>query len=546
MEPVDSFALFLVFAKILMFLVAVCFLVSGLDDLFIDLCFIARCVYRKYFILPKHSPLTEERLLNSEEKRIAVMIPAWDESAVIQPMLKNTLKAINYKNYTIFVGTYLNDHATQREVDCMCVKNDRVQKIVTPHDGPTNKADCLNWIFNGIKLHEKKINARYEIFVMQDCEDVIHPLCYKLFNHLIPGKDMVQLPVESLKTKWHQMTGGHYLDEFAQSHYKDMLVREALGASIPAAGVGAAFSRNALDLVCAKRNNELFSIESLTEDYEFGFRLHQYKLKQAFVRFALMKTETRKSFLTGKTRLVQRPDVVCVREYFPDKFKFSVRQKSRWVVGITLQGWANLGWKGGLATRYMLFRDRKAILTNMSSLLGYLLVVLVAGMWAIETVFPDADHYPALLEKGSLLWNLLAINGVMFVNRVFMRGYCVYRLYNLQQALLSFPRMIWGNFINFLATGRAISQYMKFLKTGKFIKWDKTAHHYPSEAELAEELAVYRRKLGDLLVDNRDITSDQLSQALAIQKSKPEKLGHILQELGWLQPQVLDQALQRQ
>jgi len=35
---------------------------------------------------------------------------------------------------------------------------------------------------------------------MQDCEDVIHPLCYKLFNYLIPRIDMVQLPVESLST----------------------------------------------------------------------------------------------------------------------------------------------------------------------------------------------------------------------------------------------------------------------------------------------------------------------------------------------------------
>jgi adsorption protein B len=542
MESVDVFAFILVFAKILMTVVGLCFFISGLDDLFIDVCFIVRSVYRKYLVLPKHAALTETRLLDMAEKHVAVMIPAWDESAVIRLMLDNTLKAINYKNYTIFVGTYLNDLNTQREVDQVCQKTDQVQKIVTPHDGPTNKADCLNWIFNGIKLHEKKTGFRYEIFVMQDCEDVIHPLCYKLFNYLIPKKDMVQLPVESLKTKWHQLTGGHYLDEFAQSHYKDMLVREALGGSIPAAGVGAAFSRKALDLVCAKRNNELFSIDSLTEDYEFGFRLHEYKLKQAFVRFSLTKTDTKKSVLTGKTVRMQRQDVVCVREYFPNKFKFSVRQKSRWVLGITLQGWANLGWKGNLATRYMLFRDRKAILTNMSNLMGYLLVMLVLSLWGVEAVFPDAYHYPPLLEKDSLLWNLLFINGLLFLNRVFMRGFCVYKLYDMQQAVLSFPRMIWGNFINFLATGRAISQYMRYLKTGKFIKWDKTAHHYPTEAELA----AFRRKLGDLLVDSRVITVDQLNEALTIQKSKSKKLGEILQEQGWLQSQVLDQTLQRQ
>lgn len=542
MELLDVAAILLVIAKVLLTAVGIGFFISGLDDLFIDLCFVVRSVYRKIFITPKASPLTEKKLHDKPEQHVAVMIPAWDEAAVIRPMLENTLRSINYTNYTIFVGTYLNDLDTQREVDMVCAKSDRVQKIVTPHDGPTNKADCLNWIFAGIRAYEQKTGLRYEVFVMQDCEDVIHPLCYKLFNYLIPRKDMVQLPVESLRTKWYKLTGGHYLDEFAQSHYKDMVVREAISGCIPAAGVGAAFSRKAMDTVCAHRNNELFSVDSLTEDYEFGFRLHQYGLKQAFVRFMVKKTVLVKSFWTGKQIAVVRDDTVCVREFFPDKFKFSVRQKSRWVIGITLQGWTNLGWQGSLATRYMLFRDRKAILTNLLNLTGYVLVGVVLGLLAIEALFPDAYHFPALLERDSLLWNLLYLNGFLLLVRVFMRGYCVYKLYDLPQALLSFPRMILGNLINFLATGRAINQYLKFLKTGKFIKWDKTAHHYPSEAELAG----FRRKLGDVLIERRHITLEQLNEALAIQKQTPMRLGEILRERGWLHEDALDRALQMQ
>ena len=509
MDAIDFFAVLLVVAKILMIAVGICFLISGLDDLFIDICFIVRSVYRRLFILPKHPPLTQQKLLAVPEKHIAVMIPAWDESAVIRPMLENTLKSINYKNYTLFVGTYLNDLATQGEVDIVCARTEQVQKIVTPHDGPTNKADCLNWIFSGIRQHEKTTGIRHEIFVMQDCEDVIHALCYKLFNYLIPRKDMVQLPVASLNTKWYQFTGGHYLDEFAQSHHKDMPVREALGGSIPAAGVGAAFSRKALDLISAKRDGELFSIHSLTEDYEFGFRLHEYRLSQAFVKFSVPKTVLGKSFFTGRPVHKEYADLLCVREYFPSKFKFSVRQKSRWVIGITLQGWKNLGWNGGLATRYMLFRDRKSILTNLANLIGYLLVLLVCGMWAIQAAFPASYRFPPLLEEGSLLWHLLFVNAFLFAHRVLMRAYCVYRVYDLQQAVLSSPRMIWGNLINFLATGRAISQYLQYLKTGKFIKWDKTAHHYPTEVELA----MFRPKLDDSLINAQCIAEEQLPPA---------------------------------
>lgn len=542
METLDLIAYLLVAAKLLLTAVGIGFLISGLDDLFIDLCFVVRAAYRMVFVLPRIKPLTEKALLDKPEQHLAVMIPAWDESAVIRPMLENTLRALNYRNYTIFVGTYLNDLETQREVDRVCARSDRVIKIVTPHDGPTNKADCLNWIFAGIRAHEQKTGTRYEIFVMQDCEDVIHPLCYKLFNYLIPRKDMVQLPVESLRTKWTQFTGGHYLDEFAQSHYKDMVVREAISGCIPAAGVGAAFSRRAFDVICSKRDNELFSVDSLTEDYEFGFRLHQYGLKQAFVRFAVKKTVLKKSFWTGRQKAVERDDTVCVREFFPNKFKFSVRQKSRWVIGITLQGWANLGWQGRLATRYMLVRDRKSILTNLFNLVGYLLVGVVLGLWALNAVVADAYRFPSLLEEGSILWYLLYVNGFLFAVRAIMRGYCVYRLYDWQQALLSFPRMIWGNLINFLATGRAINQYLKYLKTGKFIKWDKTAHHYPSE----DELGAYRRRLGDVLLELKAVTVEQLSEALSMQKTKHKPLGEILRERGWVQEETLSHALQAQ
>lgn len=542
MDALDGMAELLISTKVLMGTVAIIFLISGIDDLFVDLVFVVRSVYRKYVIARKYPRLTERHLYAKPEQRVAVMIPAWDEAAVIRAMLENTVRTIQYSNFTIFVGTYPNDPATQAEVDAVCARHPEVVKVVTPHDGPTNKADCLNCIFHRIRLHEQQTALPYAIHVMQDCEDVIHPLCYKLFNYLIPRKDMVQLPVESLELRWKKFTGGHYLDEFAQSHYKDMVVREALGASIPAAGVGAAFSRHALDKICVARDGELFSIDSLTEDYEFGFRLGELKLKQAFVRFTVEKKVTRRNFWTGAPEQVTRREAVCVREFFPDQFKFSVRQKSRWVVGITLQGWRNLGWTGNLATRYMLFRDRKAILTNLANLVGYLMVLLVLGVYCLEWLLPEAYSYPSLIEADSILWKILYVNGLLFLIRVGMRAYCVLRTYGPLQACLSMPRMIWGNLINFLATTRAVSQYLQFLKTGKFIKWDKTAHHYPK----AEELVGYRRKIGDLLIDSEAITSDQLNHALSLQSKQPKRLGEILQELGWLQPSMLDEALLRQ
>ncbi|SMP71700.1 glycosyl transferase family protein [Noviherbaspirillum suwonense] len=542
MPSVDAFAYFLLFAKITMLLVGLCFLISGLDDLFIDICYACRNLYRRLVILPKCNALSEQRLREKEEQWIAIMVPAWDESAVIRPMLENTLRVLDYTNYRIFIGTYPNDLETQREVDLVREGNIQVHRITTPHDGPTNKADCLNWIYQGIHLYEKSHGMKFEIFVMQDCEDVIHPLCYRLFNYLIPRKDMVQLPVQSLETKWYQLTGGHYMDEFAQSHYKDMVVREAISGCIPAAGVGCGFSRKAFETIAGKNNNQLFSIDSLTEDYDFGFRLHRNGLKQVFVRYEVVRSVQKKQFLTGKITNVTKRETVCIREYFPAKFMYAVRQKSRWVVGITMQGWENLGWQGSLATRYMLFRDRKSILTNLLNLVGYLLVGLVLTVWFIQWLHPDTYKYPPLLEKNSLLWYVLYVNAFLLLLRILLRAYCVYRLHGTMHAFLSFPRMIWGNLINFLATMRAIKQYVRYLRTGKLIKWDKTTHQYPSE----EQLLSFRRKLGDILLDSRRITVDQLNHALKIQCEKPALLGEILKSLGWLQQHELDEFLLRQ
>ena len=210
MSPIDFFPYLLVIAKALLYGVAVVFFISGIDDLFIDLYYGVRSLYRQIFILPKHQPLTEEQLLQTSEQPIAILIPAWDESAVIRRMLENTLRALNYANYHIFVGTYPNDPGTQREVEIVREKVDNVHRTVCPKDGPTNKADCLNWIYQGIKLFEQENNLQFAIFVMEDAEDIIHPLTLKLFNYLIPRKDMIQLAVLPLPAKWYHFTEGHY------------------------------------------------------------------------------------------------------------------------------------------------------------------------------------------------------------------------------------------------------------------------------------------------------------------------------------------------
>jgi bacteriophage N4 adsorption protein B len=477
----DAIAYVLVICTGSTMVVGMVFLVSGLDDLFIDLCYLARAVYKRLFVLPHHPRLREEDLRTRPEQPIAVMIPAWHESSVIRQMLRNTRARLDYSNYVIFVGTYPNDPDTAREVDSLESAAPRIVRVTVPHDGPTNKADCLNWIYHGIRRHELEERIVFQIFVMQDCEDVIHPLCYQVFNYLIPRKDMVQLPVLSLERRWYEFTGGHYLDEFAQLHYKDLVVRELLDRSLPAAGVGVAFSRRALAAVAGANRSEIFSTRSLTEDYDFGFRLKRLGMRQIFVKFSVERGTTgARAQPSPGARTRGAAELVGVREYFPSTLRSAIRQKSRWVVGIVMQGWAHIGWSSDWRTNYMLYRDRKSLVTNLATVGGYVIVLLVLTVWGIQYLSPEGYRFPPIVQRGSALWNLLLANFAILLLRVGQRMYCVWRLHGVLQALLSAPRMAWGNIVNFAATVRAIRLYLGHLRTGKAIAWDKTDHIYPT------------------------------------------------------------------
>ncbi len=488
----------LVVAKALLAVVGIVCLLSGIDDFFIDVCFMVMAV-RRYRPAELERPLTEAELCAGLEQPIAIMVPAWDESAVIRRMVDNILNSVRYGNYHVFVGTYPNDPATQREVDAVAASFPNVHRVVCPNAGPTCKSDCLNWIYQAILDCEASEGITFQVFVIHDAEDLPHALSFKVFNRLMPRHDMVQLPVLCLPFAWHRFTGGHYLDEFAEQHFKDVPVRQFLTGSIPAAGVGCAFSRRAFRLLARDSDNQVFSLDSLTEDYELGLRLGRYRLSQVFVKAAIERRVIEPGRLTGRPRQVTTREYVATWEYFPSKFRQARRQKSRWILGITLQGWKGLGWRGDLWTKYALFRDRKGLLTNQIVMLGYVAVAFVVTVWITTVVVADAYRYPPLVETGSWVWYVMWVNAGFMGERLLQRALCVQRFYGWRQAALAVPRQIWSNVVNFAATSRALRLYARHLVTGSPIAWDKTGHVFPSEAELLRR----RQGAGEFLVGQK-------------------------------------------
>jgi len=469
---------------LLVTVLACVYLIAALDDLVLDATFWWHRL-RRWGAGEAWLPDLDAQALRAEQpKWIAVMVPAWDESAVLAAMLQRLLASTSYPHLRIFVGTYPNDHATRAALKQVLSADARVTEVVNERDGPTCKADCLNAIWRGIAEDEQQQGRHFEILVMQDCEDLIHPLAWDLYNRLIPRYDMVQLPVLSLPRKWWQWTAAHYQDEFAQLHLKDLLARGLFCGNVPAAGVGVGFNRQALARIAARHGDRPFNTASLAEDYDIALQMRDLGLTQ---HFALCAAHIGQSGdVRARAPAGAGSRLIAVREYFPDRLRAAVRQKSRWVIGIALQAWQGRGWPGDWAMQLMLWRDRKVLLTNPAAALGYLVAALIFAQWLWQLLDPAAPSFPPIVSADSFTAGLLVVNLVLLALRLAQRALCVTRVYGAAQGLWSIPRSAWGSLINALATMRALRLWWRHRWTGQPIGWDKTAHQFPEGPGLSD------------------------------------------------------------
>lgn len=522
--------------QLTLIIVSVLIFISSLDDLFIDFCYWRLAIGRGIKGLWKKPP-AQVRLQRAPEKRIAIMVPAWQEAEVIASMVANTISTFDYERFHIFVGVYQNDPATQAEVARVMQRFDNVHMATVPRDGPTSKADCLNILVHGILAWEAENGETFDVFLMHDAEDVVHPFGLRTVNWFIEGEGMIQLPVLSMNRRWHRFVACHYMDEFAEFHTKDLQVRSAMANMTPSAGVATAFARDAMLALRLENDNQPFNTDSLTEDYDVGHRLRALGFTSAFVRYFARVLRWRKAwFRPGQVQELQR-ELVATKEFFPDRWIASVRQKSRWMLGISYMGWRQLGWFGDLANRYFLFRDRKALITAPTGALGYLIVLQYFGWVGLTLVWPRAADLPPLVEQ-RWVWDLILVNFLFLLNRVGHRMWFTLSNHGKRHVWLAPVRIVVSNIIGFQAFWRALNQFVGHLVNGKPIAWDKTTHAFPSFADMQRS----RGRIGDLLRFWNHVEVEALDAALAAQKQAYRPLGLLLVDMGAVEDQHLAEA----
>ena len=429
-------------------------LLSGLDDLFISVVFLLSG--RKRFAWPAASELVE-----TPERRIAILVPLWREDRVIEPMLERNLATIRYRNYDIFAGVYPNDKPTKAAVNRVVRRNARVHLAVCSRNGPTSKGDCLNRAYRLMNEFEADHGCRFEIVMMHDAEDLVHPESLRLVNYFSREYQMVQVPVLPLSMEWGEFTHGNYCDEFAESQSKDIPVRQRLGGFLPSSGVGTGFDRDALDRLGRQRGGLVFNPESLTEDYETGFCLHAMGCRQVFLPIRM-----------------QAAGPVATREYFPNRFRTAVRQRSRWVAGIALQGWERHGWLGPWRQRYWLWRDRKGLAGNLLSPAANLFFVYGCASYALAVWSGQpwglGSHIPPGIA--AIYSATLSISAAQMAMKMRWSA----RVYGWRFAAGVPLRMPWANLVNCAATLAALTQFAQARYTRRALVWRKTEHVYPA------------------------------------------------------------------
>jgi bacteriophage N4 adsorption protein B len=423
----------------------------------------------------------------------------------------------------VFVGAYPNDPATQQAVRSVMPRFANVHLCVCPHDGPTSKADCLNWVYQHMLLEEEKTGARFEIVVTHDAEDIIHPGELGWFNRLIGTYAMVQSPVLPLETPWHELVHGLYCDDFTEAHTKDMPVRALLGGFVPSAGVATAYQREALEKLAQVDSNRVFEPECLTEDYENGMRIKLLGERQLFLPVR-----------------IEEGLPLATREFFPRKFRAALRQRTRWVTGISLQTWERHGWGKTWRQWYWLWRDRKGLVGNPLSLYANLIFAYGALSY-LDSWWLGIPWRFGGSATGSIAAPLMWMTAALAISQAAGRIVCTSRVFGWGFAMLAPARMLVGNVLNSMATCNAIGRYAKARLRGLPLVWVKTEHSYPS----LSGLTAHRRPLGEILVGAGYLSEQQLAWALA---SKPHlvPIGEHLVLHGLLSEEHLVEALSLQ
>ncbi|MBR0849223.1 glycosyl transferase family protein [Bradyrhizobium diazoefficiens] len=393
---------------------------------------------------------------SGELPSIGVFVANWHEAGVLGRMVEGNLSRITAPSVRLYLGVYPNDTET-RDVALALAERypDRVRVIVNTLAGPTSKGQMLNEMFEQVYTSDE----RPEMVVLHDSEDVIDPRTFEVYAAYAEHYDFIQVPVFALNSKHRSMVAATYMDEFAERHTREMIVRNALNATIPSAGVGTCMTRRVIEHFVRTRGNVLMT-GCVTEDYILGTEVKRAGFKAVF---AATSAQEQRGL-----------DYVATREFFPKSLQAAIKQKTRWVYGINFEATRKLGWEGDAWDRYFFLRDRKGIVTNFLPVASLACLLLI--------FFEVADPFSTPSDMQDLLAISIGLNFVFLVLRYAVRVAACHEVYGTWDPIGIALRWPVALYINMAAVWRAWKIYLgESHYATRPIAWSKTDHEIPDD-----------------------------------------------------------------
>lgn len=428
--------------------------IFALDDLFVNFLIVLNRAFPQ-----RITHEMRDDLARTPQKKIAIMIANWHEADVLEQMIEGNLNTVEYDQVYFFLGVYPNDPATKTVAERLAQRHSRVIVVVNSLAGPTSKGQMMNQCVRAVFKEELIRKFDFDLIMMHDSEDVLHPLSLQIVNSFSREFHFIQIPVFSFNLPWNKLVAATYLDEFSEHHSGEMILRSKLGHAVPSAGTGTALSRELVLDLMENQNGRLLKEDTLTEDYHLGNLTHQLGYLTRFLCFYTVDHGQR--------------NFVATREYFPKNLGTAIRQKTRWCIGIIFQGTRNIGWSGSLWDRYFLWRDRRGLLNTV------LLICSIGVLLAYALEFVGAVD-PFKVDQTSFFQSLIAFNLFSVIFRVLARMHAVAFVNTKKQALLVPLRWWIANYINAVACIRGWRDFDLASRRGESPKWIKTQHELPA------------------------------------------------------------------
>ena len=450
--------------------------ISSIDDLLVDVLIAMTRAGRSSHDLPKTGAFKDGA---KRYPHIGVFVANWHEEDILERMIEGNLRQIRYRPLRFYLGVYPNDEGTRSAALRLAAKYPRQIEVITnPKNGPTSKGQMLNVMFNEVFTSGNKAP---DLAVIHDSEDIIDPLSFDCYAQNARRYDFIQIPVFSLDSRHRSWVGAHYMEEFAERHSREMVLRKILGVMIPSAGVGTCLTRRLIRHFLRTRQSVMVG-DCLTEDYVLGAEVHRAGFKATFTRVAYDETP------------------IATREYFPKTIWPAVRQKTRWTYGIAFESTRKLGWAGKPRDKYFFFRDRKGAVMNLLPPVSLLLVMIGFG-YGVQP--PENTLFAAV-------WLVCVLNLAAAAIRYGVKLRAFRQVYGFWDALGILARWPLAILINFLAAAFAWRRFLGSAFASRPVAWDKTHHELPETFAAASHAAALSRH-----VQKQEHTSNNKPQLAA-------------------------------